>query len=215
MKKLFQAIKKNDIEIVKQILTKKPGLISCTAKKPPKSDDGQSLLQVALKNGCFEIANYLLDCGADVNFIEDISCENDWRTPVVHDAINAAVMASRWNTNTDGLRLCSTKEASDTAYQILERMLNMGANINALDSYGNSGLWRFCLQARQILPSYDFSSKTLRDDRIYTDELKQDLTRIVKLLKTHHMDMEYISPNIGKTAIEKYKDELLGEIIKE
>lgn len=215
MKKLFQAIKKNDIDTVKQILTKKPELISCTAKKPPKSDDGQSLLQVALKNGRFEIADYLLDCGADVNFIEDISCENNWRTPVIHDAINAAVMSSRWNTNTFGFKVCSTKEASDKAYQILERMLNMGANINALDSYGNSGLWRFCLQARQILPSYDYSTKTLRDDHIYTDELKQDLTRIVKLLKLHHMDMGYISPNTGKTAMEFYKDELIGELIRE
>lgn len=213
MKKLFQAIKKNDLDTVKQLLTKKPELITCTAKKPPKSEDGQSLLQIALKNAYFDIVDYLLDNGADVNFIEDISCENDWRTPVLHDAINAAVMMSRWNTNTNGFRVCSTKEAADRSYFVLERMLKMGANVNALDSYGNSGLWRFCLQARQILPAFDVSTKTIKTDRIYTDELKSDLTRIVVLLKEYGMDMEYISPNSGKTAIERYKDELLGELL--
>lgn len=214
MKKLFQAIKKNDIETVQQILTKKPALITCTAKKPPKSEDGQSLLQVALKNGHLEIANYLLDCGADVNFIEDSSCENDWRTPVIHDAINAAVMMSRWNTNTNGLRVCSTQEAADKAYSILERMLELGSDVNAVDSYGNSGLWRFCLQARQILPAFDASTKTIRSDRVYTEELKQDLTRIVSLLKKYGMDMNYITPNSSKTALEKYSDELLGQLIR-
>ena len=215
MKKLFQAIKKNDLDAVKEILTKKPELISCTAKKPPKSEDGQSLLQVALKNAQYEIANYLIDAGADINFIESSSCENDWRAPVIHDAINAAVMTSRWNINSGNFRVCSTKEASDTTYAILEKMLHLGADVNALDSYGNSGLWRFCLQARQILPAYDAPTKTLKTDRVYTDELKHDLSRIVTLLKTHGMDMNYISPNAAKTASEKYKDELLGELLND
>ena len=45
-----------------------------------------------LKTGNTAIANYLLDMGADVNFIEDETCCNAWRTPVLHDAINCAVM---------------------------------------------------------------------------------------------------------------------------
>ena len=74
------------------MLDKKPELISCTAKQPPKKDDGQSPLQVALKTGNFEIASYLLDLGADVNFMEADTCCNEWRAPVIHDAIVAAVM---------------------------------------------------------------------------------------------------------------------------
>lgn len=67
MKKLFQAIRQGNDAAVRALLEKKPELISCTAKQPPKKDDGQSPLQVALKTGRLEIAEYLLDLGADVN----------------------------------------------------------------------------------------------------------------------------------------------------
>lgn len=38
-----------------------PDLVNCVAKQPPKKDDGQSSLQVALKTGAFDIADYLID----------------------------------------------------------------------------------------------------------------------------------------------------------
>jgi len=40
------------------------------AKQPPKKDDGQSPLQVALKTGNTASADYLLDMGADVNTLD-------------------------------------------------------------------------------------------------------------------------------------------------
>ncbi len=151
MKKLFTAIRASDLEMVKQIIEKKPELVNCVAKKPPKKDDGQSPLQVALKTGNTAIANYLLDMGADVNFIEDETCCNAWRTPVLHDAINCAVMSCRWNIDDKymGFREFSTKERSVEALGVLKKMLNMGADVNALDSYGNSGLNRFAGIARR------------------------------------------------------------------
>ena len=159
MKKLFTAIRASDFEMVRQIIEKKPELVNCVAKQPPKKDDGQSPLQVALKTGNTAIANYLLDMGADVNFIEDESCCNAWRTPVIHDAINCAVMSCRWNTNDKnmGFKVFSTKEKAAEALDVLKRMLDMGADVNALDSYGNSGSIRFALQAKQILPSYNYA----------------------------------------------------------
>ncbi len=99
MKKLFQAIRQGDLAAVGALLEKKPELITCTAKQPPKKDDGQSPLQVALKCGQLAIAELLLDRNADVNFIESPDCCNEWRAPVLHDAINAAIMKSRWNVN--------------------------------------------------------------------------------------------------------------------
>lgn len=98
MKKLFVAIRKGEIETVRELLEKKPELVACTAKQPPKQDDGQSPLQVAIKSGQFEIANILLDGGADVNFMESPDCCNPWRMPALHDAIRAAVMSCRWQT---------------------------------------------------------------------------------------------------------------------
>ena len=94
MKKIFVAIRQGDIQTVKELLGKKPSLISCTAKQPPKKDDGQSPLQVAIKSSNFTIAEYLISIGADVNFIEQ-SDVNEWHAPVLHDCIRAALFPPR------------------------------------------------------------------------------------------------------------------------
>lgn len=142
MKKLFQAIRQGNTAAVRELLEKKPELISCTAKQPPKKDDGQSPLQVALKTNRLEIAEYLLDLGADVNFMEAENCASGWRAPVLHDAVNAAVMNSRWSVNSQamygGIKVFHTREEADRAYLILKRMLDLGADIRGVDSYGNS-----------------------------------------------------------------------------
>ena len=199
MKKLFTAIRASDLEMVRQIIEKKPELVNCVAKKPPKKDDGQSPLQVALKTGNTAIANYLLDMGADVNFIEDETCCNAWRTPVLHDAINCAVMSCRWNNDDKymGFREFSTKERSVEALGVLKKMLDMGADVKALDSYGNSGLNRFALQAKQILPSYNYVEHREGKDRIFTEELHEDLRSVLQALKDAGADDSYKAPNLG------------------
>ena len=63
MKKLFKAIRDGNIELVKQLVDNKPELANCVAKQPPKKDDGQSPLQVALKTGNVLIAEYLFGYG--------------------------------------------------------------------------------------------------------------------------------------------------------
>ncbi len=132
MKKLFKSIRNREIETVKQIIEKRPELVNCIAKQPPKKDDGQSPLQVAFKKGNIDIAEYLIDMGANVNFIEDESCCNSWRTPVLHDAINCAVMCCRWNTNDEirGFKVYSTKEKADEALRLLKKMIDAGADVN-------------------------------------------------------------------------------------
>lgn len=218
MKKLFKAIRDVDYELVKQLIDSKPELVNCTAKQPPKKDDGQSPLQVALKTGAFDIAEYLIDNGADLNFMEDESCCNTWRTPVIHDAINAAVMNSRWNTNNQymGFKIFSTEENARRASEILEKMLKLGSDVNKLDSYGNSGIWRFCLQAKQILPAFNYSTNCESDDRIFTKELEADLLNILKILCRYGADLSYESPNTGRTVREFYTGgsmaKLLGQI---
>lgn len=204
MKKLFTAIKASDLEAVRQIIEKKPALVNCVAKQPPKKDDGQSPLQVALKTGNCAIAYYLLDMGADVSFIEDESCCNAWRAPVLHDAINCAVMSCRWNTNDEhmGFRVFSTKERASEALGVLKRMLDMGADPNALDSYGNSGLNRFALQAKQILPTYNHVEQREEADRIFTKELHEDLRSVLQALRAAGADVSYKAPNLGYTVRE-------------
>jgi ankyrin repeat protein len=213
MKKLFVAIRNGDLGTVKELLEKKPELISCTAKQPPKKDDGQSPLQVAIKSGNTDIAEYLLDLGADVNFMEQESC-NEWRMPVVHDAIMAAVMCSRYIYLPWGekeWKLCKTIEQSDKAFHILERMVvEKQAYISSHDSYGNSCLGRAILDARQILPRYYYAEQKL-EDKPLNDELKVDLTRIFNLLLKHGANINEVDIRLGKSLSEYYSKEPVAQ----
>lgn len=218
MKKLFQAIRRSDIDMVKELLEKKPHLISCTAKQPPKKDDGQSPLQVVLKTGNFKIAEYFLDLQADVNFMESEDCCNEWRAPVIHDAINAAIMNCRWNVNSEvmygGLKVFHTRDEAEKAYHILKRIIDMGADVNAVDSFGNSCVWRACLQARQILPSYNHKEQKVGTDRILTPELSEDLKRIFTLLYKNGMDIDYVKQGEARTVREFYQNEPVAQFLE-
>lgn len=65
MKKLFTAIRRKAIDVIKNILQRKPEVVNCVAKQPPKKDDGQSSLQVAIKSGNsdFTIPYYVIEKG--------------------------------------------------------------------------------------------------------------------------------------------------------
>jgi ankyrin repeat protein len=196
MKKLFTAIRKHDLELVKQIIEKKPELVNCVAKQPPKKDDGQSPLQVALKTENIEIANYLLDMGADVNFIESETCCNEWRAPVIQDAITCAVMCSRWssyNKYNRSSRVFSTKERANDALALLKRIIASGADINAKDSFGIDCLGHFASQADQILPyPLEYYKEDLESYyREFTEEVHEDLRCVLRTLKDAGVDVNY------------------------
>ena len=215
MKKTFDYIRKGNIDEIKKILDDNPYEINAVAKQPPKKDDGQSLLQVAIKNGQFEIANLLLDYGVDVNFIESEDCCNEWRMPVLHDSIRAAVMCSRWNVkNLAGLNYVekNSKEKSDEAYNLLERIINLGADINCKDSYNNTILDRAILDAIQILPAYNYQTNTISDNRKLTDNLRCDLNRIFMLLYKNGASVNWVN-NTGKSINECYKKGNIVEFI--
>lgn len=210
MKKLFTAIQKNETATVKSLLLQAPESIFCVSKGSPKQYDGQSPLQVALKTADSEIVRLLLDFGADVNFMEDASCSNLWRAPVIHDAINRAIMKSRWNV-VRGTEVCveNTQEQADAAFLILKQIVASGADANAKDSFGNCCISRACLQANQILPRSDDS------DRVLTTELRADLARIFDLLIQNGADLSYAPPSsFGKTVAEAYADSPAGEFLK-
>ena len=78
----------------------------------------------------------------------------------------------------------------------------MGADVKVLDSYGNSGLNRFALQAKQILPSYNYVEHREGKDRIFTEELHEDLRSVLQALKDAGADDSYKAPNLGYSVRE-------------
>ena len=189
MKKLFTAIKKSNIETVSQIIEKNPELVNCVSENLTRIDEGQSPLQIALRTGNTAIANYLLDMGADVNFIT--KGETPCKEPVIHTAIKCAVLSCRWNENDKhtGFREFSTKEKAVEALGILKKMLDMGADVKALDFYGISGLGCFVQRAKKILPTYNYAEEREEDDRIFTTEVHEDLKNVLKALKDAGADL--------------------------
>jgi hypothetical protein len=155
MKALFLAIRAGNLEKVVKLLQKDPALVHSTARQPPKKDDGQSPLQVAFKCGQFAIVDYLIDHGADVNFIEKKSV-NEWTAPVIHDAIRAAIFQSRFLGA--GNRILHTKTQFERA------------DVKAVDSYGNNCLGRAALDANQL---------TITEK---TPEVIEDVGRVFSLL---------------------------------
>ena len=126
MKKLFTAIRQGDFEMVKSTLHNYPEAVNEPAKAPPKKDDGLSPLQFALKIGEFDIAKYLIEQGADVNYIDPIdqSKKYIWSVPVIQDAIGAIFFAYQ------GIK--PNIEGAEKATEIVRDMLERGADPNVV-----------------------------------------------------------------------------------
>ena len=141
MQVIFTKIRQRNLDEVKRILNKHPEAVNSASGPKPKKDHGQSPLQVALKIGAIEIADYLLDHGADVNFIEAEDDDPGIRMPVLFDSIIGAIDALYYK----------RYEESDESVRIMKRMLDMGADVNALDSYGWDALSEAIEHAQQIV----------------------------------------------------------------
>ncbi len=143
IKALIGAIRKHENQTVRTLLAQDPSLVNACASAPPKKDDGQSPLQIALKTGNFEIAGLLIDLGANVHFMEE-SAINEWRAPVLHDGLRAAAFTVPDGRIGDGGKF-------EQALALIRRMLAMGVDPNATDSYGNTALLRALMDSRQRL----------------------------------------------------------------
>lgn len=216
MKKLFSAVRKGDIETVKDILSKHPEYLSAIAVPPPKNDAGQSLLQVSLKTGNIKIADYLIDSGINIHFMEDESCGNSWRAPVIHDAITAAIMLSRWNTYSEefGLTVFSDQKKANAAYAVLEKLLKLGADVNSKDSNDVTGLGRAILEATQVMPRLDRFTGEFSTERLYTAELQADLQRIFQLLGKYGADFKSIHNDQVFVAMGVLDNPLIMSLLK-
>ncbi|RZJ89147.1 MAG: hypothetical protein EOO60_10335 [Hymenobacter sp.] len=76
---------------------------------------------------------------------------NEWTALVLHDVIRAALF------NTWSLLLDTSKP--DQALAMLRLLLRRGANPQAQNSYGNAGLHRALLDAKQVLDHPQVATK--------------------------------------------------------
>ena len=130
MKKLFQAVRKNDLETIKRILDANPELINCVATAPPKKDADQSLLQVANKVGNLEIAHYLIDRGIDINYQEPdhgLPYTQCYTCPVLIDAVRFLLKGGR-----------NWQERVQERKKLIVHLLEKGADPNETDNRGTN-----------------------------------------------------------------------------
>lgn len=172
MKKLFKAIRQENLEEVKSIIEKNPQLVNCVATPPPKKDNGQSPLQVAIKISSFEIIDYLIVNGADVNFMEAEDDDPGVRCPVLHDAIRMVMMS-----------LCYKKfDVSDQGIKVVRELLKRGADPNKRASNGFDALNMAINDAEYVL-----------ENGIYSDcweKAEQQIIKLFDLLIEYGADFE-------------------------
>lgn len=98
--------------------------------------------------------------------------------------------------------MTSTLEDFEAAFGLLQRMVGAGADVTALDSFGNDGLARAVLDARQLI------HEPLRL------ELAQDLGRVFAFLLSAGADLERVHPSFGSTLAECFVDEPVGQFLR-
>ena len=204
MKKLFTVIRQGKLDEVKRIIEQKPNLVNCVSGVLPKKDHGQSPLQVAFKAGKYEIADYLIEHGADVNFMEAEDEDPGLRGPVLFDAISATVIS-----------LCYKRfDESELAFGYIEKLVERGADVNKLASNGYDAINWAVSQAELLFerPSvYPQSQKAVR----------KQLTRILDLLISNGADYvawayrgHYAQPYPGPTNRSMYIDDFIpGDVM--
>ena len=208
MQKTFQLLRRGDLEAVRQILDKKPEEVNAVSGDKPKRDQGQSLLQVAIKSGHLDIADLLIDRGADLNFIEEPTELNPFCQPVIQTAGGRAVfdcrrMIKRWNGQYE---MYSSKEKADQSFKVFEKMLELGADITQKDSRGGTLLQNILIETKEVLPSYYWKTKETSDNVLITDELRHDLNRIYDLLIRYGVTADEIAVYQNIPLKELYQD---------
>lgn len=172
MKKLFKAIRQENLDEVKKIIAKNPDLVNCVATPPPKKDNGQSPLQVAIKISAFEIIDYLIENNANVNFMEAEDDDPGLRCPVLHDAIRMTLRS-----------LCYKKfNVSDRGLKIVEELLKRGADPNKRASNGYDALNMAISDAEYLLEKEIYSDAW--------DKAEQQITQLFDLLIEYGADFE-------------------------
>ncbi|WP_455133415.1 hypothetical protein [Microbacterium aurum] len=159
-----------------------------------------------------------MSSGADPGFIDN-EAPGGWATPVLHDAVAAAVKRSRWlrpdraGDPATPWRPANSAEESDGAFAVLRAVLEAGADARALDSKGNSALGRAASAARDVLPAHNYRDPDARDAKPLNPELAEDLERIFAALRAHGADPHAVEPQLDAPLAAFYAAEPVGRFL--
>lgn len=148
-------------------------------------------LQEALTKGKCLSAHSFLNAIQDVNFMVDGSLDG-WEMPLLHYAIKHTMMVSRFprpaiqGPKNDGV-------AFEEHLSVLTRIIEMGADMSAQDTYGNLPIMRAVLDALAI------------DLSITDDEFDEDLETVFTLLIDHGADPKE-KTKTRKSVVEMFKN---------
>lgn len=190
MKKLFKLIRQGKTEEVAALLDKKPELISCTATPPPKKDDGQSPLMVAIKSDNLEVAHLLLDRGADVNFQDAPTQPHNESVPIWYLAVGQCFLRAG---DTVSQR---SKERSQGYFLLLRRLLELGMDPNrkATSDAWAINAWQFALEEYERFALRSYADYCLELHRGHNRQLREMLKAVLDLLLAHGADIHDFAP---------------------
>ncbi len=185
MKKLFTLIRQGKTDEVAAILDRKPELIACTATAPPKKDNGQSPLMVAIKSDNLEVAHLLLDRGADVNFQDEPSEPCHESVPIWYFAVGQCFMRAGDHVSE------KSKERSKGYFQLLSRLLDMGMDPNqkATSDFWSRNAWQFALDQYDYFAKESYASHYIEGDKAHNRQLRKMLQAVLDLLLAHGADI--------------------------
>lgn len=190
MKKLFTLIRQGKTEEVAALLDRKPELISCTATAPPKKDDGQSPLMVAIKSDNPEVAHLLLDRGADVNFRDAPTQPHNESVPIWYLAVGQCFMRAGDSVSQ------RSKERSKEYFLLLRRLLDMGVDPNqkATSDHWSINAWQMALDEYVRFAHTSYSSYYREGEMAHNRQLREMLKAVLDLLLAHGADIHDFDP---------------------
>lgn len=179
MQKIFRDIKnrKLNLETFKKALDKNPKMIDWVVKAPPKQEAGMSLLQMATRYCCFDIANYLIDKGIDVNYMppdNGLPMTECWVQPVLPEAVRCLLAGGYdWQYR---VKEKHKKDQMDLVIHLLEK----GADPNQLD-YTQRDTWDYAVETcTNVIP---------RIEQEYKEQYAEFASKVFALLYQYHADI--------------------------
>lgn len=195
MKKLFVAIRRGNLDEVAALLDKKPELISCLAKAPPKKDDGQSPLMVAIKSDNPEVAHLLLDRGADVNFADAVNPYGaNFSAPIWYDAVGQCFLRAGDHVSQ------KNQERTKGYFLLLRRLLDLGMDPNRKTSYGLTA-WQHALEQYDKFARDSYPSYYVEGTKAHNRQLREMLKAVLDELLKHGADIHDFRRDSGSRGL--------------